>query len=59
MKIGCTAWVCTAPRFNPPYEQAMQSIGELGFDGLKLILYDPADLETYWTSHRIDEITRR
>lgn len=59
MKVGCTAWVFTAPRYNPPYEKAIQTIGELGFDGLELILYDPADLETYWTPRKIDEIIRQ
>jgi sugar phosphate isomerase/epimerase len=58
MKVCCTAWVFTAPRYNPPYEQAIQTIGELGFDGIELILYDPSDLESYWTPRKIDEIVR-
>jgi len=58
MKVCCTAWVFTAPRYNPPYEQAIQTIGELGFDGVELILHDPSDLETYWTPRKVDEICR-
>jgi sugar phosphate isomerase/epimerase len=58
LKVGCTAWVFTAPHYNPPYEQAIHSVGELGFDGLELILFDPADLTEYWTPRKIDEITR-
>lgn len=56
MYVGCTAWVFTAPRYNPPYEEAIARIGALGFDGIELILYDPADLESYWTPRKIDEI---
>jgi sugar phosphate isomerase/epimerase len=58
MKVGCTAWQFTAPHYNPPYEKAIDSVGELGFDGIELILFDPSDLETYWTPRKIDEITR-
>jgi sugar phosphate isomerase/epimerase len=58
MKVGCTAWAFTAPRYNPPYEEAIRDIGEMGFDGLELILFDPSDLKNYWTPRKIDEIVR-
>jgi sugar phosphate isomerase/epimerase len=58
LKVGCTSWGFTAPHYNPPYEQAIHSVGELGFDGIELILFDPADLKDYWTPRKIDEITR-
>jgi sugar phosphate isomerase/epimerase len=58
MRLGCTAWAFTAPRYNPPYEAAIATIGELGFDGLELILHDPSDLESYWTPRKVDEIVR-
>src|SRR3712207_8080415 len=45
-------------RYSPPYERAIDFIGELGFDGVELILHDPSDLETYWTSRKVDEIVR-
>lgn len=58
MKIGCATWTFSAPRYSPPYEHAIDFIGELGFDGVELILHDPSDLETYWTSRKVDEIVR-
>ncbi len=59
MKIGCAAWVFTAPRYNPPYEEAIEAIGQIGFESLELILYRKEDLEEYWTPSRIDAIRRQ
>jgi sugar phosphate isomerase/epimerase len=59
MKVGCAAWVFTAPRYNPPYEAAIEAIGEIGFESLELILCQKEDLEEYWTSSRIDAIRRQ
>lgn len=56
MKIGCAAWTWTEPAHNPPYEDAIRSIGELGFDGVELILRDFEDIENYWTKEKRDEI---
>jgi sugar phosphate isomerase/epimerase len=56
--VGCTAWAFTAPRYDPPYEDAIRHIGELGFKGIELILHRPEDLEDYWTPKRIEEIVR-
>lgn len=56
MKIGCAAWIWTEPAHNPPYEDAVRSIGELGFDGMELILRDFADIKGYWTQEKRKEI---
>jgi len=60
MKVGCIGWGFTTqvPPYAPPYEQGIQATGELGFDGIELILHDPSDLDTYWTPRKIDEIYR-
>lgn len=58
IKVGCAAWMFTLPAHNPPYEDAIRTIGELGFDGIELILRDPPDLENYWTPHKVDEINQ-
>lgn len=58
MKIGCAVWTFTAPNYNPPYEQAIETIGELGFDAVELILWDPEDLEAYWTEKKVDELRK-
>ena len=56
IKIGCAAWTWTEPAHNPPYEEAIKSIGELGFDGIELILRDFEDVENYWTKDKRKEI---
>ncbi len=56
IKIGCAAWTWTEPAHNPPYEDAVRSIGELGFDGMELILRDFEDIDGYWTKEKQREI---
>ncbi len=56
MKVGCASWTWTEPAHNPPYEDAIKSIGELGFDGIELILRDFEDVEGYWTKAKRKEI---
>ena len=56
IKIGCAVWTFTEPAHNPPYEEAIQTVGELGFDGTELILRDFEDVEGYWTKSKIQEI---
>ena len=56
MKVGCAAWTWTEPAHNPPYEGAIKAIGELGFDGVELILRDFEDVECYWTVKKRKEI---
>lgn len=58
IKIGCAAWTWTEPAHNPPYEDAICSIGELGFDGIELILRDFEDVKGYWTKEKRSEIRR-
>lgn len=59
MKIGCAAWTFTAPRYNPPYEEAIETIGELGYEAIELILYHKEDLEDYWSDARIGSIRKQ
>lgn len=58
MKVGCAAWTWTEPAHNPPYEGAIRSIGELGFDGIELILRDFEDIKGYWAPEKRKEIKR-
>lgn len=58
MKVGCAAWTWTEPAHNPPYEGAIRSIGELGFDGIELILRDFEDIKGYWAPEKRKEINR-
>ena len=39
MKVGAAVGCFTHPHYEPPYEEAVKTIGELGFDGIELIAY--------------------
>lgn len=56
MKLGCACWTFTKGRFLPPYEPAVEIIGELGFEGVEFILRNVDDLDEYWTASRVDTL---
>lgn len=58
MKIGCAAWCFTYPHYQAPYEDAIRTIGEMGFEGLELIAYNRHDLEEYYSDSKIREIRK-
>jgi sugar phosphate isomerase/epimerase len=55
-KVGCLSW-CFHP-FSPraDQERAIEIIGELGFDGIELILLAREDIKDYWTDERIGQM---
>jgi len=55
MKIGCAAFNFT-PKYGPPFEEAIEIIGELGFDGCELIVSSREQMDNYFTDDRIDKI---
>lgn len=56
MKIGCAAWCFTAPHYQAPYEPAIQTIGNMGFDAIELIAHNHNDVEVYYTKEKIKEL---
>lgn len=56
MKLGCAAWAFTKPRYGAPYEDAVSTIGQLGFQGLELIVHSREDLEQYYTAAKTKEL---
>jgi sugar phosphate isomerase/epimerase len=56
MKLGCCAWNFTHPHYEAPYEDAIRSVGELGFEGVELIVFTQEDLEHYYTAAKIREL---
>jgi len=58
-KVGCLSW-CFHP-FSPraDQEQAIEIIGQLGFDGLELILIARSDLQDYWTDDRLAAMVKQ
>ncbi len=55
-KVGCLSWCfhSLAPTADP--EPALDIIGQLGFDGVELIVTAPKDLKDFWTEARIDRL---
>ena len=56
MKLGCCTWNFTHPHYEAPYDDAVRTIGELGFDGVEMIVFTQADLDDYYTSAKIREL---
>jgi len=59
MQVGCTAWAFTSPGYSAPYEEAIDTIGRLGFKGVELILFSQQDLDNYYTGDRIRDLRAR
>jgi sugar phosphate isomerase/epimerase len=58
-KVGCLSWCFhdLSPAADP--EPAIDIIGEMGFDGIELILTARNDIKTFWTDERIDRLNRK
>ena len=56
IKVGCLSWCFhgLGPAADP--EPAIDIIGEMGFDGIELIVTARKDLQTFWTDARIDRL---
>jgi sugar phosphate isomerase/epimerase len=57
IKVGCAVWVFSPMDRPSSDEEAIRTIGEIGFDGTELILRDRSELETYWTPEQINRIS--
>ncbi len=59
VKVGCLSWCFHdfSPGADP--EPAIEIIGELGFDGIELIVNAREDLRGFWTGARVDRIRQR
>jgi sugar phosphate isomerase/epimerase len=58
-KIGCLSWCFhdLSPAVDP--EPALDVIGELGFEGVELIVTARRDLKDFWTDAKIDRINQK
>ncbi len=58
-QVGCLSWCFhdLTPAADP--EPAIDIIGELGFDGIELIVTARADLQNFWTDTRIDRLKQK
>lgn len=57
MKIGCAAW-CFTKNYHAPYEEAIDIIGRIGFEGLELIVSSVEELNEYYTRDKINRIRK-
>lgn len=58
MKLGCAIGCFSRPYFEPPYEEGIKTIGELGFNGIELIAFTKKDLDEYYTPSRIKSLRK-
>ncbi len=58
-KISCCSWCfhSYAPTSNP--EEAIDTIGGIGFDGVELILLAPEAIEGYWAGAALDRLRKK
>src|SRR5262245_46917307 len=59
LKIGCLSW--NFHSFDPgaDCEKAIDIIGEMGFEGIELIINHPKDIKDYWTDERVARIKKK
>lgn len=56
MKIGCVSWCFHSFAGGTNPEEAIEVIGDMGFDGTDLILLAPVDITGYWHDATIDRL---
>ena len=55
-KVGCLSWCFHSLTAGADPEPGLDIIGELGFDGVELIVNAPKDLKDFWTDARIERL---
>lgn len=58
MKLGCASWCFTAPHYQAPYEPAIRTVGELGFQAIEMIAHNEKDVKVYYTAEKIKELRK-
>ncbi len=59
MKLGCTSWAFHNFAGGVDPAQAIDTIADLGFDGIELIVNARGDFDTVWSDAGIDRILRQ
>jgi len=57
IKIGCGAW-CFTRTYKPPFEKAIETAGNLKFDGIELVCFSESDMDEYYTPGKIRELVK-
>jgi len=58
-KVGCLSWCFHSLTPGADPEPGLDIIGEMGFDGVELIVNAPADLKDFWTDERIERLNQK
>jgi sugar phosphate isomerase/epimerase len=56
MKLGCCTYIFSSPHYDPPYDESVRIIGEMGFKSLEFIVFRTTDLDDYYTPQKIRDL---
>ncbi len=59
IKVGCLSWCFHTFAAGSDPEPAIDTIGQMGFDGVELILLARDDVKNFWTDAKIDALRRK
>lgn len=59
MKLGSVSWNFRGIGAGPPMDEPIEIIGEMGFDGIELIVSRPEELDTYWKEPVISQLRKK
>ncbi len=58
-RIGCVSWCFHSFAGGTKPEEAIDVLGEIGFEGTDLILLAREDIQGYWTDPKIEELLKK
>src|SRR5690349_646563 len=58
-RVGCVSWCFHSFAGGADPAEAIDIIGEIGFEGVDLILLARADIQEFWTTARIDALRKQ
>lgn len=53
LKLGSVSWNFRGIGQGPPWDETIDTIGQLGLEGIELIVSRPEDLENYWKKESV------
>jgi len=56
IKLGCATWSFSKPHYQPPYDEAIQTIHRMGFSGMEMIVFEAKDMDDYYTPDKVREL---
>ena len=59
MKIGSVSWNFRGIGAGPPMDEPIEVVGEMGFDGIELIVSRAEDLDTYWKEPVLSHLRKK